>query len=149
MVLTLNDLRKKHTRTVLEIDKEQYGDGCWTVKDLTDMYDEFGVSGAVADDSGLIVGYVLFQRYDGMNTVHGLVVRKSCRREYVGRTLMHYVMRRSKKVPLVVEIGERNLVAQLFLKSLGFRCIRIHHNSSKKGDDLYEFVRHPQVAEKV
>ena len=94
-------------------------------------------AGYVAHIRNCVAGFIV---YDNRNmdvaVVLALAVRKSGRREGIGRQLLDRVVRLPRK-EIIINVDERNLDAQLFLRSQGFRAVAIQQGTP----EFYVFTR--------
>ena len=85
-------------------------------------------AGYVATIRGCVVGFAVYDNR-GMDTVQvlALAVCKPDRREGIGGQLLTRIVHLPRK-EVVVNIDGRNIVAQLFLRSQGFRAVTIEQD---------------------
>jgi len=95
----------------------------------------------VAVDNGQIVGYMLYELEKNRIRLLSLVVRQSARRQAIGRKLIEHLiskLQENRRTKIVCRVAERNLDAQLFLRSLQFKAAAIlRHYDPVSGDDAY------------
>ena len=82
-------------------------------------------AGYVATIRNCVVGFIVYDNR-GMEAAHilALAVRKSDRREGIGRQLLNRVVRLPRK-EIIATVDERNLDLQLFLRSQEFQAVAI------------------------
>ena len=99
-------------------------------------------AGFVATIRGFVVGFIV---YDNRNRekaeVLAFAVHKPDRRQGVGRSLMGKVAKGPRE-EVTVKVDDRLLDAHLFLRSLGFRAVKIERGQSTK----YVFHKATDVA---
>lgn len=104
---------------------------------------------AVAQHSGFPVGFLLFKRTisaSGARRTFEIVqleVHREFRRTLIGTKLLIELARLmpvNQVDRIGVDVSERNLDAQLFLRHLGFVCVRIDRNAYESGDSSYRMV---------
>lgn len=80
------------------------------------------------DVSGEAVGYMVYEMHKTRLVLLTLAVAPGRQREGVGRALMKRLLVKlhpDRRTSISARVRERNLPAQLFLRSLGFRCVSI------------------------
>lgn len=104
------------------------------------------VVGLIAEVNGITVGYFLFRVTQCNVRVLRLAVAPTYRRRGVARELLHF-RALSPKRQILFDVREDHLVAHLFLRGCGFRCV----NQFKGIDQVepvtwYRFVREAMPA---
>lgn len=69
----------------------------------------------------------------GTGTIEIINIAALPRRMGIGRGLVNYI----KNGPIIVNVRESNLDAQLFFKRMGFKAIKINYNYYSDGSDAY------------
>lgn len=88
------------------------------------------------------VGYVSYiPRSNGQTRVSRIAVDSEFQCQGIGRALVDHIDDGQR--PISLAIPEDNLGAQLWLRSCGFRCTRIHRPSERDGLQAWEFERQP------
>ncbi len=78
---------------------------------------------------GILAGYAIWTMNNDFGHLTNLAVGPDWRRSKVGTMLLHSLaVTLGKRRDVYVEVVETNLVAQMFFKSLGFRCTATIHN---------------------
>ncbi len=82
-------------------------------------------AGYVATIRGVVVGFVVYDnRGLDVARILALAVHKPDRRQGIGGLLLNRIIRLPRK-EIVIRVDERNLDAQLFLRSQGIRAVEI------------------------
>lgn len=108
----------------------------WDDDDFSSYFYRGPGLGFVAEDDERIVGYLLYHTTPLRLHINSLAVSEKGRG--IGRKLVERVKRclaRSKRNEIVTTVWERNLEAQVFFRSLGFRCVKIDHSAYESMDD--------------
>jgi ribosomal protein S18 acetylase RimI-like enzyme len=118
----------------------------WTCKDLRGFLACGLNHGLVAEVKDRPVGFLLYRIsiHDATLVLHQLMVAPRWRRRGVGSRLLDAMGALLRAVPwarLTILIHERNLPAQLFLRSTGFRVRTIHRGYFADGEAAYLFER--------
>ena len=116
----------------------------WSKSCLTRVLEcEAGTTGIVAEVNGQVAGFAIFKRpptprgiVAAMHIRH-LAVSEQFRRRGIGRKLIASIDNRAGVIALV---HERNLAAQCFFRSLGFRAASTLRSYFKDGQDGYLFI---------
>jgi len=90
------------------------------------------------------IGFALYDVMQDQVWLVNLSVAADIRRAGVGRELLQHVERdaqRLKRYRVFVSVDERNIEAQLFLRSCGYRCFGIRHNEYGEDCDGYTLGR--------
>jgi ribosomal protein S18 acetylase RimI-like enzyme len=94
-------------------------------------------AGYLATIRNCVAGFIIYDNRDmEVAQILALAVRKSDRREGIGRQLLSRVIRLPRK-EIFAHVDERNLDVQLFLQSQGFRAVSVEHGTP----DYYLFKR--------
>lgn len=138
LVITTRYLNLKDIPRVLDIDY-QYTDP-WDRELLLKNKRDKDIVCIIAENSEVVVGFAIYDTSKGINLLK-FRVDESYTRLGVGGQLMDYIKKMARKRGRVihVDINERNLSGQLFLKSQGFTWIKTKHIKNDQ-DDLYLMV---------
>jgi [ribosomal protein S18]-alanine N-acetyltransferase len=103
--------------------------------------------GLTAEFNGDVCGYLIGNVNGGRVNLCNLCVAPRTRRRGVATALVRAVTRElRRRQRLVTLVGERNVRAQIFFRSQGFRVVTIEHNYwPASGDDAYHFEYRPGV----
>lgn len=128
---------------VLSIEAASFDRG-WGAADLLRALRGGGVVGVVAESGGDVAGFMVY--WPRGRTVHVLrmAVGPRFRRRGVGRQLLERLSARlapSGRTRIEVEVDERWLGAQLFLRACGFRAVAVARGGGEDRGDIYVFER--------
>jgi len=133
----------RDTPQLLAIEKQCFGENGWTEEDFTEARrNNRTIIRIVEDRNDIIYGYVCYHLTNSTQMqIVRIVIKPEMRRQGEGSRLIEYIIRRLVKPRMSVtyECDERNVAAQLFLKKLGFICVKIH--SQMNSDDTYIMER--------
>lgn len=131
-------LIRRDTREVVNIDELSHELG-WTEEDFVRLLRERNVIGVVAERGDNVVGFMLYGLYPNRLEVMRFAVHPDVRFQGIGRLMVEKL--RGKLAPqrrnkILVDVDERCLGEQLFLKRCGFRAVDV-----LRGDafDTYRF----------
>ena len=125
---------------VLVIERACFGDAALTEGDFLAAMRQHDIIGMVCENEEEILGYMLYQLQEGAIEVLHLAVCPRRRRQGIGRRMIDRLRETwSERRPrLTLRVDERSLPCQLWLRSLGFRCVGVERGGS--GDhDAYAF----------
>ena len=136
---------RRDMERVLEISGDSFMDA-WTEEMFIRHLRESNTIGRVCEHGETIVGYCIYVVWRDHIEVANIAVDYEWRRAGAGRCLIQKVIdsgqynRQRKRVDVVVQ--ERNLGAQLFFRSLGFRAVEVERGcDAKTAEDAYRMVR--------
>lgn len=136
--ITTRYLNLKDIPRVLDIDY-QYSDP-WDKENLLKNKRDKDIVCIVAENSEIVVGFAIYDTAKGINLLKFRVDESYCRMG-IGEQMMDYVKKIAGKRSKVihVDVNERNLSGQLFLKAQGFTWIKTKRRFFD-GDDGYLMV---------
>lgn len=120
----------------------------WDIDDLRAMISAprhcYGIA-VEEPERGEVVGYLFYERLRRHIRLHRIAVTRGYRRNGYGTQLIHEMIKRlptgfPQQKCLVINVRETNLVAQLWLKAIGFTAIGIHPNYYEYSTDEDAFV---------
>jgi ribosomal-protein-alanine N-acetyltransferase len=130
---------------VLNIEQETF-EFSWSEEDFIRSLRQRNCIGMVADCEDKVVGFTIYELHKNKLRVLNFAVDPYCRRRGVGSRLISKLtdkltpQRRNK---VVLEVREKNLDAQLFLRSQGFKAVSVLHDFYDDTDeDAYVFQYH-------
>lgn len=128
---------------ILEIEKDNFPDP-WSRECFHKILKNRNCIGKVYERDGKILGY-LIQEWDKTTyNVVNLVIAKNSQRQGVAKELLSELIARMNKPygkeRILVSISDRNLVGQLFFRSLEFKAEKISYNFFGKDHHSYDFV---------
>ena len=112
---------------VLEVEQEAF-EFPWSDEDFTRCMRQRNCIGMVAEMADSVVAFMIYELHRSRLHVLNFAVRRSHRRLGIGTQMMEKLT--GKLTPerlsrIVLEVRERNLPAQLFFRSLGYRAISV------------------------
>jgi ribosomal-protein-alanine N-acetyltransferase len=119
---------------VLQIERESF-QGPWTEDDFLGALRNRNVIGMVAEHGGKVVGFLIFALHKAKLHILNFAVNPSWRRQGVGGQMVGKLSNYRRK-RIALEVRETNLPALLFLRSQGFRAVKLlrgHYQDS--GED--------------
>jgi ribosomal protein S18 acetylase RimI-like enzyme len=129
---------RRDVREVLDIDAEAFGANAICEKDLIWYLQQRNVIGMVIEDEDTteIVGYMIYALEKTCIQLERIAVLYE--REGIGRRLVERLQEKIRNEPkrlrLVFVVPETNLGAQLFARSMGFRCNRVSREAFENYD---------------
>jgi len=116
----------------------------WDEKKFIDTLRTREYTGYVAIVDGLTVGFMVIRTDQPNIGIIKMAVQRSHQRLGVGRRMIEYIKQKYKKgwrSHIVIDVRESNLGAQLFFKSIGFRCELIVQGGFKDtGEPVYRMT---------
>jgi ribosomal-protein-alanine N-acetyltransferase len=112
---------------VLEIEQEAF-EFPWSEEDFTRCLRQRNCIGMVAEMAESVVAFMIYELHRSRLHVINFAVRRSHRRLGVGSLLMNRLAGKlspDRRDRILLEVRERNLPAQLFFRSLGYRAISV------------------------
>lgn len=112
---------------VLEIEQEAF-EFPWSDEDFTRCLRQRNCIGMVAESGDAVVAFMIYELHRTRLHVLNLAVRRSHRRLGVGRMMMEKLSTKlsaERRDRILLEVRERNLPAQVFFRSLGYRAISV------------------------
>lgn len=101
------------------------------------------VTGFVAIENNLLIGVLVAQEHNDITSIISLVVDEKYRRKLIGTLLIEKLLfTQLEYQPLMYQaiVDERNLTAQKFLYSLGFRATQLIKGYCGENHDAIEFI---------
>lgn len=116
----------------------------WSEQDFIDVLRQRNAIGLVADVDDAVAGYVIYELHKTRLHLVNLAVARQFARWGVGRAMITKLqgkLSRARRRRIITEVRERNLPAQLFFRSLGFRAVTTLRRYYEDSDeDAYVFV---------
>jgi ribosomal-protein-alanine N-acetyltransferase len=112
---------------VLEIEQEAF-EFPWSDDDFTRCMRQRNCIGMVAEMADSVVAFMIYELHRSRLHVLNFAVRRSHRRLGVGTQMMEKLVGKltpERRNRIVLEVRERNLPAQLFFRTLGYRAISV------------------------
>ena len=124
---------------VLRIERDSFDDP-WTEEEFLGYLRERITIGQVAERGEIVVGYVVYRLHRARIEVVNLAVDPRERRRGVGTRLVGGLVQKlsaGRRRSITAKVRERNVAAQLFLRSCGFRAVCVLHGAYDAGEDGY------------
>lgn len=112
---------------VLEIERHSF-DVAWTEENFLSAMRQRNCIGMVAKSAGEIVGFMLYELHKDRLRILNFAVHQQYRRQGVGFAMVKRLkdkLSQQRRKHIVLDLRERNLPAQLFFKSQGFKAVGI------------------------
>lgn len=113
----------------------------WTEDDFLHCLRQRNCIGMVAECGDQVIGHVIYELHRNRLHILNLAIHPNNRRQHVGAQIMTKLIGKlssHRRAKITVELRESNLVAQLFLKALGFVATKIVKNYYEDtGEDAY------------
>ena len=100
----------------------------WSEEDFTRCLRQRNCIGMVAELADSVVAFMIYELHRSRLHVLNFAVRRSHRRLGIGTQMMEKLTGKltpERRSRIVLEVRERNLPAQLFFRSLGYRAISV------------------------
>ena len=135
MKLSQQDLRRMHVRwmirrdmnEVLGIEQEAF-EFPWSDEDFTRCLRQRNCIGMVAEIADSVVAFMIYELHRSRLHMLNVAVARSHRRLGIGTQMMRKLAGKlspDRRDRIVLEVRERNLPAQLFLRTQGFRAVTV------------------------
>lgn len=130
---------RRDIKQVLEIEQACFGHLAMSKKQLSELLQARNVIGLVVEEDYEITGYCIYSLHKHFLLLEHIAV--AYKREGIGTMFVDRLknkleaIRRSRIVAIV---NERNLPAQMFLKSCGFVCNRVSRDGYESSDGTFE-----------
>lgn len=123
----------------------------WDLDDFKRELRERNVVAMVAEHDEQVVGYMVYELHKTAIEVLNFAVRADCRRQGVGTAMVDKLkgkLAMHRRTCLRLAVCDRNLDAQLFWRSMGFRAVTVMHNyyPLQPNEVAYQFVYQYQDA---
>ena len=112
---------------VLEVEQEAF-EFPWSDEDFTRCMRQRNCIGMVAEMADSVVAFMIYELHRSRLHVLNFAVRRSHRRLGIGTQMMEKLTGKltpERRSRIVLEVRERNLPAQLFFRSLGYRATSV------------------------
>lgn len=140
--MTIHWLTKQDLRQVMSIELEK--DTCpWTEDDFTTILKEKESIGITIKLDGKLIGFLIYKLYRIDIKILNFGIHPNHRNIGAGTFLIHKITDRLesfKRRRILVRVRESNLSAQQFLRTIGFKAIKVRRKYfSDSGEDAYVF----------
>lgn len=139
---------------VLEIEQEAF-EFPWSDDDFTRCMRQRNCIGMVAEMADSVVAFMIYELHRSRLHVLNFAVRRSHRRLGIGTQMMEKLVGKltpERRNRIVLEVRERNLPAQLFFRTLGYRAISVlkdFYQDTTEDAYLMQYVLHSATAEEA
>lgn len=126
---------------VLEIEKQSYASP-YNEEDFLKDLRERSTIGMAAEINEQVIAYMIYEMKKNRFNLKKLAVHPDYRRQDVGSQMVNKLVNKLDpycRNRVIIDIEERNVTAQLFLSSLGFKAIRVLWNHFDD-QDAYKMV---------
>ena len=100
----------------------------WTEEDFLRCLRQRNCIGMVAEHGEKVVGFMIYELHKSKLHILNFAVHPSCRRGAVGAQMVSKLIGKlsnHRRTRITLAVRERNLPAQLFFRSQGFRAVRV------------------------
>lgn len=123
-------LIRRDMTEVLQIEREGF-EFPWSEEDFLCCLRQRNCIGMVAECNGEIVGFMIYELHKSRLRILNFAVSSSMRRQSVGAQMVRRLvdkLSQQRRQEILLDIRERNLTAQLFFKSQGFKAVGVLRN---------------------
>jgi len=142
---------RRDASEVLRIEWESF-DWPWEKADFLRVLGLRNCTGMVAEIDDRVAGYMVYVSRTRSIDLLNFAVAADCRRREVGSQLAAWLkaaLTSQRQWQIFTHVRESNLAAQLFFKSLGFRCRAIVPCYYDNDEDAYRFAWRPRAGESI
>lgn len=117
----------------------------WNKSDFANVLRQSFTIGLVAEYQEMIVGYIIYQLLPGRISIMNLAVKSSMHRSGIGQQMLDLLkakLKEQNRKQIHTLVRETNLPAHLFLKSQGFRAVKVNkleYIDSHEDSYLFEY----------
>jgi ribosomal-protein-alanine N-acetyltransferase len=141
MIAAIRWMIREDLDEVMEIENESFSLP-WSEKQFLDQLKKRECIGMVAEINDRVVGVIVYE----LNRDHIFIKRIAVSSDYlrmgIGRALVSQVvgkMNPCSRKKILINVPESSLAGHLFLKSIGFRAVKVMRNYHQNGEDDYCF----------
>lgn len=134
---------------VLEIEKTSF-EFPWTEEDFLCCLRQRNCIGMVAEHDHRIVGFMIYELHKSKLHILNFAVAGDARRHGVGNQMVLRLidkLSQQRREEIALEVRERNLDAQLFFKTQGFRAVSVlrqHYDDTEEDAYILQFRMQPE-----
>ncbi len=132
---------RRDLEAVMQIERLSFPDP-WTEEDFLNCLRERNCIGMVAEHGGTVVAFMTYYLLKHRLAVSNFAVHPDWRRSGVGRQMVDKLASKlsaHRRSVMTVEVCETDLPAQLFLRKMEFRAVKVRRGGYENGDDAYVF----------
>lgn len=126
---------------VLNIEAEGFGEP-WSEEDFIRCLRQRNCIGMVAEHDDRVIGFMIYELHKSRLQILNFAVANDVRLRTVGTQMMQKLSGKlspDRRQRIVLEIWQANYGGQMFLASLGFKCIESIEGFYEDGQDAYRF----------
>lgn len=129
---------------VLRIEQQSF-EFSWTEEDFLCCLRQRNCIGMVAERDHQIVGFMIYELHKSRLNILNFAVARECRKQGIGTQMVLRLidkLSQQRRKEILFEVRERNLAAQLFFKSQGFRAVRVlrgHYDDTTEDAYLMQY----------
>lgn len=115
---------------VLQIEQDNF-DPAWTEADFLERLRERNCIGMIAEHGDMIMAFMTYELHKSKLHLTNFAVHAGFHRCSIGKQLITKLIDKlspDRRTRITCEVRETNLNAQLFLKAMGFRAVRVIKN---------------------
>lgn len=137
-------LIRRDMAEVLRIEQESF-EFSWTEEDFLCCLRQRNCIGMVAERDHQIVGFMIYELHKSRLNILNFAVAQSFRKQGIGTQMILRLidkLSQQRRKEILFEVRERNLEAQLFFKSQGFRAVRVlraHYDDTAEDAYIMQF----------
>lgn len=139
---------------VMQIERESF-EFPWFEEEFVRCLRQRNCIGMVAEHAEEIVGFVIYELHKTKSHILNLAVKASRRRRSVGSQIVAKLvgnLSSQRRTSMTLEIRETNVAAQVFFRSLGFKCesvLRDFYDDSDEDAYLFRYQLDPDTEPKI
>ncbi|MBX3436828.1 MAG: ribosomal protein S18-alanine N-acetyltransferase [Planctomycetaceae bacterium] len=146
-------LIRRDMAEVLRIEQESF-EFAWTEEDFLCCLRQRNCIGMVAERDHQIVGFMIYELHKSRLNILNFAVGRRFRKQGIGTQMIVRLidkLSQQRRKEILFEVRERNLEAQLFFKTQGFRAVRVlraHYDDTAEDAYIMQFrLDHEQSVE--
>lgn len=122
----------------------------WNAEEFAMILMHSNAVGMVVEYQSRIIGYIVYETLDDAFVIKNIAVLPEFQRKGVGSQMIARVacrLTRGIRSVMLLSVGETNLDAQLFFRSLGFKAVNICRADEEHPEDAYimQYRHHTRV----
>lgn len=127
--------------SMMEIEMEAFAGAHWSKESYEELAPLDSISIRVAKIGDKLVGYMLFQHFEGEMELHTIAVHKDYRNQKIGRALVEYMLKEASTLGVnwvFLQVRPSSKYALGLYQSFGFRKIGVRKRYYRNdGEDAY------------
>lgn len=122
----------------------------WGAMEFANVLMHSNSVGLVVEYQSRIIGYVIYETFEGRLEISNVAVLPEFRRKGVGSQMIARLacrLTRFSRNEIRLTVRESNLAAQLFFRSLGFKAVSIRRADAEIPEDVYvmQYRHHARI----